>query len=207
MKLRAFGVEGASPLVGYAPRIRVRDTAFDPLQQALDRGQAVSFLYFTPGTDGPRLRRVDPIALVEHEGRWHLHGRDRDRDAERTYLLSRISGEVKPIRGASSPPAPEGAGEAVKERLRALRAAQSATVEVAAGSEAALRLGRRAYARDGDLVRLHYTDLLVLADELAGYGPEVRVLEPAALVDRVVDRLRLVASAHGASAPDPEGAR
>src|SRR5699024_1273370 len=52
MKLRALGVEGAAPLVGYAPRIRVRDTAFAPLQSALDRGVAVSFDYFTPGTAG-----------------------------------------------------------------------------------------------------------------------------------------------------------
>lgn len=208
MKLRAFGVAGAQPLVGYAPRIRVRDTAFAPLRDALERSQAVSFDYFTPGSAGPRLRRIDPLALIEHEGRWHLHGRDRDLDAPRTFLLSRISGEVRPLKNVPPlPPAPEGVDVAERARLLALRDAQTALVRLAPGSEAELRLGRRAFERDGDRVRLHYTDAIVLADELAGYGPEVLVVEPASLVELVVERLRAVAAAHGAgvaSSTDPD---
>ena len=42
-KLRSLGIEPREPVIGYAPRLRVRDAAFEPLRQALDRRQAVRF--------------------------------------------------------------------------------------------------------------------------------------------------------------------
>ena len=48
-KLRALGIEPREPVIGYAPRLRVRDAAFEPLRQALDRRQTVRFRYFKPG--------------------------------------------------------------------------------------------------------------------------------------------------------------
>ncbi len=41
-----------------------------------------------------------------------------------------------------------------------------------------------------------FVDLHILADELASYGPEVRVVEPASLRDAVISRLRAVVEAH-----------
>ena len=45
---------------------------------------------------------------------------------------------------------------------------------------------------------IHYLDLQLLADELAGYGPEVHVISPAVLRDAVIDRLTLVLEQHTA---------
>jgi proteasome accessory factor B len=61
-----------------------------------------------------------------------------------------------------------------------------------------VRLGKRAVEGDEDagVIRLHYTDAAVFADELAAYGPEVRVLSPASLRSAVRDRLAAVAEAH-----------
>jgi proteasome accessory factor B len=42
-----------------------------------------------------------------------------------------------------------------------------------------------------------YVDAHVLADELASYGPEVRVVEPDELRGLVVARLTAVRDAHG----------
>jgi proteasome accessory factor B len=53
------------------------------------------------------------------------------------------------------------------------------------------------------VITLHFTDLNILADELAGYGPEVLVLSPAELRQAVYARLIGVRDAHaGAAAPD-----
>ncbi len=52
-KLRALGIEPREPVIGYAPRLRVRDAAFEPLRQALDRRQTVRFRYFKPGEAAP----------------------------------------------------------------------------------------------------------------------------------------------------------
>jgi proteasome accessory factor B len=50
---------------------------------------------------------------------------------------------------------------------------------------------------DGSRLTLHYADLNILADELAGYGPEVLVMAPPELRDAVRQRLERTAQAHG----------
>jgi proteasome accessory factor B len=46
---------------------------------------------------------------------------------------------------------------------------------------------------------VHYSDTALLADELAGYGPEVRVVSPPRLVDAVRQRLRVTVDAHASA--------
>ncbi|GAA2023479.1 WYL domain-containing protein [Agromyces tropicus] len=197
-KLRSLGIEPREPVIGYAPRLRVRDAAFDPLRQALDRRQRVRFRYLKPGEQAPRLRTVEPYAVVLHEGRWHLHGRDVDVAAPRTFLLSRIVGDVKVLPGAPFDPPPADVQDRVLADLQALRLANSADLAVSAGSDAEVRLGKRAVRTDEDagVIRLHYTDEAVFADELASYGPEVRVIAPESLREAVRSRLAAVAAAH-----------
>ncbi|MRG58424.1 WYL domain-containing protein [Agromyces sp. CFH 90414] len=201
-KLRGLGVEPRDPVIGYAPRLRVRESAFEPLRRALDRRQRVRFRYFKPGSAEPRERTVDPWAIVLHEGRWHLHGFDHGVEAPRTFLLSRIIAPVEPVPGpVVEAPEPD-IQDRILAELEALRQANVADLAVSSGSDAEVRLGRRAVLRDDDsgVIRLHYTDAAVFADELASYGPEVRVLAPDELADAVRDRLSRVAAAHGGGA-------
>lgn len=197
-KLRSLGIEPRDPVIGYAPRLRVREAAFEPLRQALDRRQTVRFRYFKPGEPEARLRRVNPLAVVLHENRWHLHAFDLDADGPRTFLLSRIIGEVTPVAGSTFEAPPAGIQDRVIAELDELRLRNSADLAVTAGSDAEVRLGKRAVEGDEDagVIRLHYTDAAVLADELAAYGPEVRVLSPESLREAVRERLRAVAAAH-----------
>ncbi len=44
---------------------------------------------------------------------------------------------------------------------------------------------------------LHYVDEAILADELAGFGPEVLVLSPTSLRDAVIERLERTVRDHG----------
>lgn len=197
-KLRSLGIEPREPVIGYAPRLRVRDAAFEPIRQALDKRQRVRFRYLKPGEREPRLRTVEPHAVVLHEGRWHLHGRDVDAGAPRTFLLSRIVGDVQSLAGRPFDPPPADVQDRALADLRALRQANSADLAVTAGSDAEVRLGKRAVEADDDagVIRLHYTDAAVFADELASYGPEVRVLSPSTLRDAVRERLAAVAASH-----------
>ncbi len=199
-KLRSLGIEPREPVIGYAPRLRVRDAAFEPIRQALDKRQRVRFHYLKPGERAPRLRTVEPYAVVLHEGRWHLHGRDVDAAGTRTFLLSRIVGDVKTLTGAPFDAPPADVQDRVLADLQALRLSNSADLAVSAGSDAEVRLGKRAAESDEDagVIRLHYTDEAVFADELASYGPEVRVIAPDSLRRAVRDRLAAVAAAHRA---------
>jgi proteasome accessory factor B len=197
-KLRSLGIEPREPVIGYAPRLRVRDAAFEPIRQALDKRLRVRFRYLKPGEHQPRMRTVEPYAVVLHEGRWHLHGRDVDAAAGRTFLLSRIIGEVQTLAGAPFPAPPADIQDRVLADLQALRLENSADLAVRAGSDAEVRLGKRAVSSDEDagVIRLHYTDAAIFADELASYGPEVRVLAPSTLRDAVRERLEAVVTAH-----------
>ena len=201
-KIRALGIDVDEPIIGFAPRITARDAAFAPLQGAIERSVAVAFDYLKPGEESPRRRHVQPLALVEYEARWHLFAHDMDADCDRMLLLTRIVGDV--VVTAETFPAElrEGAGERALASLEAVASAHSALLEVTPGTEAALRLGRRAQpAAQG--IRLPYVDLHILADELASYGPEVRVVEPERLRAAVIERLRSAADVHASA--DEEG--
>ncbi len=194
-KIRALGIPVDAPIVGYSPRVSLREAAFRPLQAAIEECRVVRFPYLKPGDPSARQRRVRPLALVEYEGRWHLFADDLDAAAERTFLLSRIAGEVELTRTRFDPAVREGAGERGLAGLRAVAAGQSADLQVDPGTEAELRLGRRG-TQDGRRVRVPFVDVHVLADELASYGPEVRVVAPVQLRDLVIARLRAAEEIH-----------
>ena len=78
--------------------------------------------------------------------------------------------------------------------------AHTAVVEVQPGSDAATRLHKRrgTVAEDGgdQLLRLHYSDVNIFADELAGFGPEVLVISPPELRSAVRERLSRTVADH-----------
>ncbi|RNE59367.1 helix-turn-helix transcriptional regulator [Cryobacterium tepidiphilum] len=213
-KLNSLGVDSTDPVLGYAPHLRARDAAFEPLSKAMDRSQVVTFPYLKPGEPAPRRRTVAPLAVVLHEGRWHLHAADQESGQRRTFLLSRIVGPVTPVPGKTFTPEPDGQAHHALEALDRLWEANTARVRVVPESEAELLLRKRTAGEAGPAGRaeepagtdqaliLHFTDIDILADELAGFGPEVLVLDPPRLQEAVMERLRRVAEAH--AAPDGE---
>ncbi|ALJ20228.1 helix-turn-helix transcriptional regulator [Microbacterium sp. No. 7] len=198
-KIQALGIDVDAPIVGYSPRISLREPSFAPLQRAIEFGRVVEFDYLKAGEHAARRRRLQPLALVEYDARWHVFGNDLDQRAERTFLLSRVVSDVRLTRTRFDPRLRDGAGERALAGLGEVAARQRALLEVVPGTEAALRLARRAQpAVQG--IRVPYVDVHVFADELASYGPEVRVVEPVELRDQVVRRLEAVLAAH-AGAP------
>jgi len=194
-KIRALGIDGDEPIIGFAPRITARDAAFAPLQEAIEKSRVVGFDYLKPGEDAPRRRTVRPLALVDYEARWHVFGIDVDVEEERMFLLSRIVDDVKVSSATFDASLRDGAGERALQGLAMVAEKNAALLEVTPGTEAALRLGRRATpAAQG--ITVPFVDLHILADEIASYGPEVRVVEPAPLRDAVIARLRAVVDAH-----------
>lgn len=195
-KIRALGIPVEDPIIGFSPRISVREPSFAPLQQAIEQSRVVTFPYVRPGSGHARVRRIQPLALLEYEARWHVFGNDLGVGAERTFLLSRIVGPVELSRTRFDPALRDGAGERALAGLAEVAARNEALLEVNPGTEAALRLARRAMpAAQG--IRVAFVDLQIFAGELASYGPEVRVVEPAELRDAVVERLRATVAANG----------
>jgi len=197
-KIRALGIPVDEPIIGYSPRISLRDPSFPLLQQAIEQSRVVRFPYLKPGDTAPRTRRMQPLALVEYEARWHVFGIDLDAAGDRTFLLSRIVGPVALTRESFDPSLREGAGERALRGLDDVAARSSALLEVNPGTEAALRLARRATPAEQG-IRVPYVDVHFFADELASYGPEVRVVEPSDLRDQVIERLAAARDLNGAT--------
>ena len=201
LKLRSFDLEPDAPILGYAPRLKLRENAFDELNQAIAKRATVRFDYLKPGAAALEARTLSPFALAMHEGRWHVRGFDHDRAADRTFLLSRIMSPVKAI-GPSEVAVPPDAPEALLAGLAELYQAQSASLLVRAESTAAAELGNRSLSVRGEPangwleIEVHYTDEAIFAEELAGCGPEVRVQAPAVLAEAVQSRLVLAAERH-----------
>ncbi|MFP3465382.1 helix-turn-helix transcriptional regulator [Leifsonia sp. SIMBA_070] len=210
MKLRSLGVEADDPVVGYAPRLRVREAAFEPLSLALERHVIVQFPYLKPGESTSRQRTVAPLALVQHQGRWHLQGIDHGAQGSRTFLLSRIVGPVKLTSRSFDPEQYRVEGEAFAERalleLERIWESNVAEIEVTAGTDAATRLGKRygdavPMGADGEPLRLtvNFSDINILADQLASFGPEVLVIAPQELREQVLQRLEATLAAHSSA--------
>ncbi|MGO2659865.1 MAG: helix-turn-helix transcriptional regulator [Mycetocola reblochoni] len=199
LKLRSLGAHTAQTPISYAPRVSIAEDSFAPLSSALDRKRLAEFRYLKPGRLDAEVRRVAPLALVQHHGRWHLYAHDASADAPRTFLLSRIVGPVRELTTAHTWPL-DGAAAAALEGLDRLWERQEAVIVASEGSDARLRLGARAHADDDGTLRVHYTDGELLADELAGYGPDIVVHSPASLVDAVRLRLGRVRALHSAGA-------
>jgi proteasome accessory factor B len=195
LKLRSLGVTADEPLLGYAPRIRLRDAAFDPLDAAIRRSVRVRFQYLKPGEERASDRDVIPLALVQYQGRWHLSAEELDGD-RKVFLLRRIVGAITTGKATTIP-----GGDHAAEALAGLEEVWErniAELEIAPGSDAATRLANRdGVEMSGDRAVLHFVDINILADELSGFGPEVLVVSPPALRDAVVARLRGVVATHG----------
>lgn len=222
LKLRAAGVDVdpdapvaiASP--AGVPGLRGSEDVLGILLSAIDSRQAVQFPHRPSRAEPYAIRTVEPWGVVTEKGRWYLVGHDRDRDATRTFRLSRIGPDVTPIGPPGAVTVPEGidlrriVAQTVTD-VSATPAGGRAQVWVADGRATALRragrsLGERQLAgRGGEVIELDIRSTDQLARDIAGYGADALVLEPHPLRDDVLARLRAHAGADAVGAGQPPG--
>lgn len=213
LKLRAAGVDidavdaaVAITSTGALPGLRGSEDVLGILWSAINSGQAVQFPHRPSRSEPYTTRTVEPWGVLTTKGRWYLVGHDRDRNAPRTFRLSRIGAEVIPIGppGAVKPPEGVNLREIVDRAVGEWPSSGQARVWVAEGRATALRrratvIGPRELdGRAGEEISVDIGMLDRLAREVASYGPDAVVLEPEALRDDVLTRLR----AQAQSAPE-----
>ncbi len=200
IKLKSLGVKTLEPVLAYAPRVRVRDSSFEPLSAAIDKNHTVRFEYLKPGESLAQARTVTPLALIQFQGRWHCTAIERASGERRTFLLRRIVGQVTTA-SKSNPAPPADEAERGLRELQEVWNSHVAEIIVEPASDAEARLSKRRDATstaEGHLA-LHYVDINIFADELASYGPEVLVVSPLELAHAVRDRVILVAAEHAST--------
>ncbi len=207
LKLRAAGVDvdpvdiGAPVAIASpagVPGLRGSEEVLGVLLSAIDSRQAVQFPHRPSRAEPYSTRTVEPWGVVTQKGRWYLVGHDRDRDATRTFRLSRIGAEVRPIGPPGAVVVPE---DVDLRQIVARTVAETPTgarrrVWVADGRATALRRAGRSTGarqlggRDGEVIEVDIGFSDRLARDIAGYGADAVVLEPQALREDVLARLR-----------------
>ncbi|MEC4016667.1 helix-turn-helix transcriptional regulator [Streptomyces sp. H27-D2] len=200
-KLRAAGMPLADDPAPYdgrsalEPRIPVHEAAFEPLMLASRDRRPVVFDYRKSNAARPETRQVEPWILESWRGHWYLAGWDRERQAERVFRLSRITGKVRSKAGAYTAEVPDHV--TVRETVESWAgeiATSTARIKLRSGHGYPLRakaLGTRDLGDGWDELEIPYGH--GLDAWLVEFGPDVVVLEPAELRADVVDRLRAVA--------------
>jgi proteasome accessory factor B len=201
LKLRAAGVDvdQSSPAV-VEPKVRTTESAFAPLLAAVQDGQAVTFDYRRPSPAELRRRTIEPWGVVSWRGRWYVVGHDRDRRAPRCFRLSRIVGDVETVGppGAVQPPDKVNLLDFVAATGNEPTSTSIARVWVAHGRATGVRrrakvVGSREIAGiAGEELELELRFPESAASWLAGFGPDVLVLEPEVLRKSVYERLLAV---------------
>lgn len=191
-KLTASGVELDTAALDIAqPTVVADEPSFDAFWEAVQSRTPLRFGYRRSGSgEAGANRRLQPWGLTRYAGRWYVVGHDLDRDAERVFRLSRVTGAPSPCGPPASYDVPAGTDiRDVARRLAPRAPSEVATLRVRQG--AAVPLRRRATqvepAGDGwDRIAVPG----VRAEEVLALGPAVVVEAPASLRDEVVGRLR-----------------
>jgi proteasome accessory factor B len=211
LKLRAAGVDvdpvdtGAPVAIASpagVPGLRGSEDVLGILLSAIDSGQVVRFQHRPSRAEPYTTRTVEPWGVVTEKGRWYLVGHDRDRDATRTFRLSRIGSEVTQIGppGVVTVPAEVDLRRIVADTVAETPTGGRARVWVADGRATALRrvgtsiASRQLAGRDGEVIELDIGSADRLARDITGYGADAVVLEPQFLREDVLARLRGVSA-------------
>jgi proteasome accessory factor B len=199
IKLRAAGVDvDVDVHSAVEPKVRTSEPAFPSLLAAVQAGQVVEFDYRRPVATDVRTRTIEPWGVVAWRGRWYLVGHDRDRNAARCFRLSRVVGEVRTVGKPGVVRRPEDV-----DLLSFVATSQHETpppssttrLWVAKGRAQGLRRRARLIGEQtldgetGDLLEIELRFPDSAAKWIAGFGPDVLVLEPEVLAKSVRERL------------------
>jgi proteasome accessory factor B len=86
------------PRVVWGADVAAEQPLLAELYAALDIRRPIAFAY-SSATGEDALRRLEPYALIHRRGQWYVVGRDLDRDATRSFKLSRIDGPIETLEG------------------------------------------------------------------------------------------------------------
>ncbi len=194
-KLRAVGVDpDPSRLAALAPTIAAREPAFDAVWSAYVERAPIRFGY------RGETRQVEPWAMTSRRGSWYLLGYDRGRQEPRMFKLTRIDTAVTRIGKPASYQVSDTVDmEAAWARLEPAPPEDVAVVALRVGRAHDLR--RRATPHPAvvpagfEAFAVGYSFVGDVVAEVCAHGPDVVVLEPAALRQAVIAQLTAVAEA------------
>ncbi len=195
---------------GYTPALAARLTKLDA---AISKQRTVRFQYWAIKRDEVSERTVNPYALFSDSGAWYVIGKDLDRDAERTFRVSRIQGDItfatRRERDFRFPTDFDPSGLRGRPPWQMGEIAGEARVDVS--GDTAWWVERtypgRGRTEDGVYVTEYADSLDQLATWILRQNGRARPLDPPELVEAVTDALDRVAEVHETAPPEQAAPR
>jgi proteasome accessory factor B len=190
--------------------VRLDADCFDAVTSAVYKRRQITFLYQKPEDTEPALRRVDPHHMTCCEEMWSVMGWDKDRNAIRTFALTRMK-DVEET-GETFDALPRmlfeeqlehaflmvGKGGTVPPQRVRLRFSPPAAAQV---KEKQWHISQEVTDLEGGQceVALELASLSEVERWVLSWGKACTVLEPAELIERVREGARAILANHGAS--------
>lgn len=197
LKLSGTPAAAHTPTLQISPQLHIRDDRYTKLTDAIQRGKQVTFEYQTAGHVHSQKRTVAPLHLYQAEGRQLLITWDYDQGDHRTFLLRRITSDVKVLSKGYDPTL----RDAVNDQIAQLHSITHRT-EILVRSQAvhAKTLQARSTQSlpdaEGTVMHIPTSDLREFARELSAYGAEVEALHPPQLREYLAEVLHTVVDQH-----------
>jgi predicted DNA-binding transcriptional regulator YafY len=199
-----------------AERVRVSAPDYSPelagrlskLESAISKQRTIKFSYWSPLRDKVAERTLNPYALRLDEGLWYIVGQDLDRDAVRTFKVSRIRSDIRFAtrreRDFRLPPEFDVEAHKVARPWQIGPAIGKARIAVQGDTAWWVH---RTLADAGELKDGIFETSFARIEPLAGWvlrqNGRAKPLEPKALRDAVADGLGLLRERHGGDSPVP----
>ena len=173
----------SGPRVVWSADLASQQPLLGPLYSALIERRAVTFKY-QPTSGDVADRTIEPYGLVHARGTWYLVGRDRDRDALRSFRVGRIEGSVATLEDTFEPPDDfDAAGHIAGEAFEFGDETQTAVVRFDARmrwwAEQNMTSAPQTEGPDGALdVELPVGNVAALISWVLGFGDSVQILSP-----------------------------
>ncbi|MGO4296986.1 helix-turn-helix transcriptional regulator [Glutamicibacter sp. MCAF14] len=193
---RVTGHEGdTSPVASLAgslvPRLSLDEPNFRECALAVFNHNTLKFDYRS-SNGAPSQRIVDVWGIGQRYGNWYFTGYDHTRQDTRVFRLSRVQGKFVNYRhgsGASDPSYRSRPGDfdmtKVLQDFDLQNPGLVVTVKLLGEEAIPLRAQAVNGRSDQDELQIGYSDPHSFAQQLAGYGPAVKVLDPGELVNQV----------------------
>ncbi|CAB4532550.1 unannotated protein [freshwater metagenome] len=197
LKLSALGIEsdidGINP---FTPQVLNPDHNLDAVINAIASRKAISFGYRQADSSIVE-RAIEPFGVGTKNGYWYVSGRDLDKDALRVFRLDRCVSAMKEQGKANSYELPK--DFSMKQQLAARERKYSCVLSIRVDSSFEIRRRSELISSDDewDQVRYTYASEDDALRDLLWHRGDVRVIEPASLLQRYRESLANIVSAHG----------
>ncbi len=196
-KLKGLGIESDfDTVIDVSATVQSTPEQIPDLIESVGSRTVISFEYLDENM-GTKLRTIEPYRISNTRGYWYLIGRDRDREAMRTFRVDRIASSIATV---GRPSAFEVDSDALNEEDSKYQAlSERAVLAVRKGRADRLRsIGAVSEIdADWDRVEIAYRDEASFIQRVLWYEGDVVIESPTSLRENLVSRLEEAVKLHG----------